>query len=160
MRLIESLANRLCCLQCEMLCVGGDTRFDLESVNFTFMLWDHTACDVRMGCIGDGDQLMFVVRYDSVANGRRLFMGTPWLADRAHHALGRELASMKSVDQFLQQAQTNKKLQTNVVFDGNLAVDEPIGLHLQLDHPIDGKTLLIKNVAECRNVLLVIDMFE
>jgi len=82
--------------------MGGE--FDLESVNFTFMLWDHTAQGVKMGCLSDGDKQVFVVRYDSPVNGKRIFMGTPWLADCSHHELNRELASSDTISQFLQQA--------------------------------------------------------
>ena len=155
---LESLANRLCSLQCDMMCMGGE--FDVESVNFTFMLWNHTAGKVKMGCMGDGDQWVFVVRYDSPLNGKRLFMGTPWLADCAHHECGRELASSDTIAQFLKQTRCSRSMQTNVVFDGNLTVDKPVSLHLQLDHRINGKTLLVKDVAECGNILSVIDMFE
>jgi hypothetical protein len=155
--LLESLANRLCSLQCDMMC---EDDFELDSVNFTFMLWDHTARGVKMGCVGDGGELAFVMRYDSQHNGKRLFIGTPWLADALHHEQGRVLASEDAVRAFLHCVSSSRCLQTNVVFDGSLTVDEPISLHLQLEHLMDGKTLLVKDVAECGNVLLVIDMFE
>jgi hypothetical protein len=157
---LESLANRLCSLQCDFMCVGGDEQFELESVNFTFMLWDHKASGVKMGCVSGSDELVFVVQYESPMNGKRLFMGTPWLANGSRHELGRELADSDTVGLFLRQAKCIKSLQTNIVFDGNLAVDKPVSLHLQLDCQIKGKSLLVKDVAECGNVLLVIDMFQ
>ena len=35
----------------------------------------------------------------------------------------------------------------------------PLSLHLQFDHVVGGRALLVKDVAKCDNVLLVIDMF-
>jgi hypothetical protein len=156
MQRVESLVNRVCSLQCDMLCM--DEQF--ESVDFTFMLWDHTVHNVKMGYVGGGSELQFVLRYDSPVNGRRLFVGVPWLADCVHHEHGRVPATPDMIDPFLAQAGCCKRLQTNVVFDGTLTVDKPVSLHLQLDLKIRDKTLLVKDVAECNNILLVIDMFE
>ncbi len=71
--------------------------------SFTFMVWDHTARGVRMGCVRveDDDRMLFIVSYDCPANGRRLFVGAPWVADPLHHEQGRALASEGVVNQFL-----------------------------------------------------------
>ncbi len=158
--MLQSLVDRLCALQCDIMCAGGDgEQFDLESVNFTFLLWDHTACGVTTGCVGEGEKLVFLLRYDSPQNGRRLFVGTPWVADRVHHESGRERASLDTVVGFLRDARCRRNLKTNLVWDGSLAVDHELSLHLQFDHSVGGKALLVKDVAKCDNVLLVIDMF-
>ena len=162
---IESLANRFCALQCDMLmCVGGDEVYNLDVVTFTFMLWDCTAYNVRIGCIGSGendDDLLFVVRYEStVAAGVRLFTGKPYMADCSDHTKNRALASQVEVVKFLKGMQTGGRMQTDIVFDGDLAVDKIIKFHLQFGLSIDGKTLLIKDVIACENVLLVIDSFQ
>ena len=95
---LESLANRCCALQSEMMTMVGDEQCNIDTMNFTFMLWDHTAQGVRMGCISDGDDgLLFIVNYDSPANGKRLFVGTPWISDSVKHEQGRQLATAKSV---------------------------------------------------------------
>ena len=57
-------------------------------------------------------------------------------------------------------ANSSACLQTDVVFDGSLAVDKPVSLHLQFDYCHEGRSLRVENVAECDNVLLVIDMFS
>ena len=155
---LESLANRVCALECESMTLVGDEQCDLDAVKFTFMLWDHTACGVRMGCLQSGvDELLFIVSYDSPVNGKRLFMGQPWL-DCGEKK--RVIAPMASVDRFLQEVRKTNNLNANVVFDGDLAVDRSIGLHLCFDQRVDGKALLVKDVAECENILFVIEMFE
>ncbi len=86
-------------------------------------------------------------------------MGAPWVADPLHHEQGRVLASESVVNQFLSDVGASS-LQAEVVFDGSLAVDRPVALHLKFDHLLEGKALLVKDVAECENILLVIDMFQ
>lgn len=162
---LESLANRCCALQSEMMTMVGDDRCNIDTMNFTFMLWDHTASGVRMGCICDGgedDGLLFIVNYDSPVNGKRLFIGTPWIADCVKHEQGRQLATAETVCEFLHQMCSMKAdvLNTNVVFDGEIEVEKSTRLHLHFDHAIEGKSLLVKDVAECDNILLVIDMFQ
>ena len=156
---LESLANRVCVLQCEALSLVGDTQCTLDTVKFTFMLWDHVACGVRMGCVQDGGGgLLFVVSYDGVGAEKRLFMGVPWIECTG---CGRTLAAASTVDSFLQQIHSSDCLQTDVVFDGKLAVDKTLSLHLQFGCDIGNKSmLLVKDVAECDNVLLVIDLFK
>ena len=159
MQCLESLANRFCVLQCEALSLVGDTQCTLDAVKFTFMLWDHVACGVRIGCVQDGGGgLLFVVRYDTAGAEKRLFMGVPWIECTG---CGRTLATASIVDCFLQQIHSSDCLQTDVVFDGNLAVDKTLSLHLQFGCDIgNNSTLLVKDVAECENVLLVIDLFK
>ena len=146
---LESLVNRLCAIH---MCEGENVT--LDSVVFEFMLWDRTASSVRMGCVGV-DELVFVVSYES----KRLFMGTPFVADCLDHKKDRALASPSVVDQFLREIGTRGSLHANVVFDGNLATDKTISFHIQFQHHIHGKSLLVKDVMECDNVLLVIDAF-
>ena len=153
--MLESIANRLCSLQCDMLCMGGG--FDVETVGFKFMVWNHTAHNVKMGYVDDGVRSLFVVRYESPVHGRRLFVGAPWLIDCEDR---RSLASSDAIDRFLQQVKRINSLQADIVFDGSLAVDKPLSLHLRLGGPIDGKTLLVRDVVVCGNVLIAIDLFE
>ena len=154
---IESSVNRLCA----QLVLTNEDQCNLNTLSFTFMVWDHTARGVRMGCVRgkEDDSMVFIVSYDSPANGRRLFMGAPWVVDPLHHEQGRVLASEGVVNQFLRDVCAGC-LQAEVVFDGSLAVDKPVALHLKFDHLLEGKALLIKDVAECENILLVIDMFQ
>ena len=161
---LESIANRCCALHSSMMRVVGDAECDVDLMNFAFMLWDHTACGVKMGCMCDDgidNELLFIVSYDSPVSGKRLFMGVPWVADCVEHEKGRERASPDTVGQFLREISNTKIYisKTNVVFDGNVSVDRPVSLHLHFDHAINGKSLLVKDVAECDNILLVIDMF-
>ena len=155
---LESLANRACLLQCGEMALVGDEQCNLDAVKFTFILWDHVAYRVRMGCVLDGSgSMLFVVSYDSPANGKRLFMGAPW---RVSSAGVREPASVDAVDNFLQKLGGSGSAQADVVFDGDLAADRPVSLHLRFDGCMDcGAALLVKDVAQCDNVLLVIDMF-
>lgn len=155
MQHLESAANRLCAEQ--LLGLTNEEQCEIKSVNFTFMVWDHTAHGVRMGCVRGVDELVFVVSYDSSANGKRLFMGTPWCVDALQC---RTVASERLVNQFLADACSKPLLQTEVVFDGSLAVDKPVSLHLHFDYSHEGSSLLIENVAECGNVLSVIDLFQ
>jgi hypothetical protein len=157
MQRLESAANRLCAEQ--LLSLTNEEQCEIKSVNFTFMVWDHTAHGVRMGCVraGDANEMVFVVSYDSAANGKRLFMGTPFCVDAMQC---RTLASERMVNRFLLDANSSACLQTDVVFDGSLAVDKPVSLHLQFDYCHEGRSLRVENVAECDNVLLVIDMFQ
>ena len=154
---LESLTNRLCA----QLLLTNEDQCNLDALSFTFMVWDHTARGVRMGCVrgADDDSMLFVVCYDSPANGRRLFMGAPWVADPQHHEQGRALASEGVVNRFLRDVGAGC-LEAEVVFDGSLAVDKPVALHLKFGRLVEGKALLVKDVAECENILLVIDMFQ
>ena len=43
-----------------------------------------------------------------------------------------------------------------VVFDGELAADRPVSLHLKFDQLIDGASLLVRDVAECNNVQVAV----
>ena len=159
--MLEALIDRICALQCEVVCWGADEPLKFNSVNFKFMVWDHTANNVRMGCVASsGGDMQFVVRSESVGNGRRLFVGTPYVADESNHLNGRELASVAVVDHFLREMQSVCSLNANVVFDGGLELDQPVSLHLQFGHPIAGKTLLLKDVVKCTNLLFVIEMFQ
>jgi hypothetical protein len=159
---LESLANRVCLLQCDALSVLGDEQCNLDALSFAFMLWDHTAHAVRIGCVQSDGSLLFIVSYDSPTNGKRLFMGAPWVV----RGDARCMASTDAVNGFLRDAGCVKQLKADVVFDGDLAVDKTVSLHLRFDcnhHDgsiNDGDALLIKDVACCENVLLVIDMFE
>lgn len=161
---LETLVNRCCALQCETMQMIGDDLCNVEIMSFTFMLWDHVACDVRMGCIGgvEKGELLFMVGYDSPVCGKRLFMGVPWVVDCLPDPQGRKLALSDTVGEFLCEMGKTKigTSNTDVVFDGDLSVDKPVSLHLHFDCVIDGKTLLVKDVAECDNILLVIDMFK
>jgi hypothetical protein len=70
---IESSVNRLCA----QLVLTNEDQCNLNTLSFTFMVWDHMARGVRMGCVRgkEDDSMLFIVSYDSPANGRRLFMG-------------------------------------------------------------------------------------
>jgi hypothetical protein len=129
----------------------------LDNVVFEFMLWDHTASCVRMGCVGS-DEMVFVVSYDS--ESRKLFTGTPYVVDCLDHKRDRVLASPSMVETFLREIRGRRSLHANVVFDGNLATDKTISFHLHFEHHIHGKSLLVTDVMKCDNVLLVIDAFN
>lgn len=79
MQLVESLANRVCLLQCNALSMIGDRECSLGALNFVFMLWDCTAYAVKMGCVQGDEGLLFIISYSSPDAGRRLFMGVPWV---------------------------------------------------------------------------------
>ena len=50
-------------------------------------------------------------------------------------------------------------LKAHIVYDGQLSVEKDFDLHLHFDHPVEKKSLLVKNVATGSNPLLVIDSF-
>lgn len=149
---LESHVNRLCAIHmCE------EETVTLDKVFFEFMLWDHTASCVRLGCVGS-EAMVFVVSYGS--ESRKLFTGTPFVVDYFDHKKDRVLASPTIVDQFLCGIRGRKSLHANVVFDGNLATDKTITFHLHFKHYINGKSLLVADMMKCDNVLLVIDAFK
>ena len=156
MQLVESLANRVCLLQCNALSMIGDRECSLGALNFVFMLWDCTAYAVKMGCVQGDEGLLFIISYSSPDAGRRFFMGVPWVLKNGLS----ETASAEAVKFFLDRAMEVECLQAEIVFDGNLAVDTVIPLHLKFSNFNDDEYLLVKDIAKCENVLLVIDQFK
>ena len=60
---------------------------------------------------------------------------------------------------FFTQMRAEKGFKVERNYDGQLSVEKDFDLHLHFDHPVEKRSLLVKNVATGSNPLLVIDSF-
>jgi hypothetical protein len=139
----------------------GCCVFDKPAMDMTFLLWDCSARDVTMGCcVVEKDSVYVVLRYDDVCGATRRFKGEAWAADAASAYEGRSKARLGEVLSFFTQMRAEKgTLKAHIVYDGQLSVEKDFDLHLHFDHPVEKRSLLVKNVATGSNPLLVIDSF-
>jgi hypothetical protein len=139
----------------------GCCIFVKPAMDMTFLLWDCSARDVTMGCCAvDKDSVYVVLHYDDALGATRVFKGEAWAADAASAYEGRSKARLGEVLSFFTQMRAEKGvLKAHIVFDGQLSVEKVFDLHLHFDHPVEKRSLLVKNVATGSNPLLVIDSF-
>jgi hypothetical protein len=160
MRAIEHLVDRIWKL-------GSEAEFDDEqvlqdkAVRFNFLLWDHTAFGVGMGCFECDDSVYVLMNYTSTNDGTlRLFRGEAWTSDAVKPSHDQRKADMSTAMQFLGAMQQQQELCVNVVFDGQMEVEKNFDLHLNFEHSIQKRSLLVRNVFDCDNPLTVIDRFK
>ena len=139
----------------------GCCIFDKPAMDMTFLLWDCSARDVTMGCCAvDKDSIYVVLRYADALGANRMFKGEAWAADAASAYEGRSKARLGEVLSFFTEMRAEKgALKAHIVYDGQLSVEKDFDLHLHFDHPVEKRSLLVKNVATGSNPLLVIDSF-
>ena len=132
-----------------------------ESLRFTFVVWECAARSVTLTCGGaDTDKMFVIMNYKNSDEQTRFLKGYAWVSDSICHEKDSKKATKEEVLDFFTQMELNhKQLEASVVFDGSLAVEGDFDLHLRFDHPIQGKSLLVKKVAVGSNPLLVIDAF-
>ena len=150
---VERLVDRVWCLGCDF----DDGVFRSSAVQFNFLLWDHTATGVDMGCFECDDDVWIVMKYESHNDGTlRVLRGQAWTSDSLR-AEDRRKADMGTAVRFL--GAMPQQFSVSVVFDGQMEVDRKFDLHLHFDHPIQGRRLLLRKVLEGDNPLTVIDQF-
>ena len=156
---LERLVDRIWLLGCEVDC--DEEILQDKAVKFNFLLWDHTAFGVGMGCFECDDSVYVIMNYTSTSDGTlRLFRGEAWTSDSLLPSSDRCKADMSTSMRFLRSMRQQKELCVSVVFDGQMEVDKNFDLHLNFEHSIDGRSLLVRNVLDCDNPLLVIDRFK
>jgi uncharacterized protein YfcZ (UPF0381/DUF406 family) len=139
----------------------GLCLFHKDNLNLTFMLWDCSVRNVTMGCCAvDRDTVYVIMHYDDVFGATKVFKGEAWAADAVCAYTNRKKAGLGEVAAFFTQMQTARDaMNACIVFDGQMSVDKDFDLHLHFDHPVEKRSLLIKDVAKGNNPLLVIDSF-
>jgi hypothetical protein len=132
-----------------------------KAVRFNFLLWDHTAFGVGMGCFECDDSVFVLMNYTSTSDGTlRLFRGEAWTSDASKPSKNQRKADMTTAMQFLGAMRNQKELSVYVVFDGQMEVEKNFDLHLNFEHSIQKRSLLVRNVFDCDNPLTVIDRFK
>ena len=132
-----------------------------KAVRFNFLLWDHTAFGVGMGCLECDESVFVLLNYTSTSDGTlRLFRGEEWTSDASQPGKNQRKADMGTALRFLGAMRQAEELNVNVVFDGQMEVEKNFDLHLNFDHSIEKRSLLVRNVFDCDNPLNVIDRFK
>jgi hypothetical protein len=132
-----------------------------KAVRFNFLLWDHTAFGVGMGCLECDESVFVLLNYTSTSDGTlRLFRGEAWTSDASQPGKNQRKADMGTAMRFLGAMRQAEELNVNVVFDGQMEVEKNFDLHLNFDHSIEKRSLLVRNVFDCDNPLNVIDRFK
>ena len=155
---VERLVDRLWCLSAE----DEEPEFVCDKkLTLTFLVWDHVATGAVLGCVRDESAVRVVIRYDSIENGApRVFFGDACLSDHKNPCHNREAAELDTVNAFLRLMRSESALRAYIVFDGQMDVTRDFELHLHFDHPIAGRSLLVKSVLRSDNPLTVIDSFK
>ena len=156
MRTLERIVDRLWHLGSDF---DDEQTLQDKAVRFNFLLWDHTAFGVGMGCFECDESVYVLLNYTSTSDGTlRLFKGEAWTSDAS--TKNRRKADMGTALQFLGAMRQAEQLNVNVVFDGQMEVEKNFDLHLNFDHFIQDQSLLVRNVFDCDNPLMVIDRFK
>jgi hypothetical protein len=131
-------------------------------LQYTFILWDSVVRGgFTMGCCPITDESVFVVlRHKGSDNSMRCWKGEAWTSDATYPARDRRISSVSEVKAFCSKIQASSTLSVVLVFDGQMNVETGFGLHMHFDQAIEGRSLLVKNVAVGTNPLLVIDSFS
>ena len=132
------------------------------NIEITFILWDCAINGFTMGCCPISEDSMFVVlRYTGANGDKRVWRGEAWTSDSTYPARDRQKADRLTTVSFCSKIQASSAASVVLVFDGQMSVDDAgFKLHMHFDHPIDGRSLLVKGVTTGTNPLLVIDAFS
>lgn len=132
-----------------------------ERMDLTFMLWDCIAKNITMGCCAVDDDTVFVIlNYTDTYGATKVFKGEAWSSDAVYPARDRRKARMECVEGFFEQMRGSETLRAFIVFDGQLRAEGEFDLHLHFDHPLQKRSLLVKNISKGDNPLTVIDAFS
>ena len=73
-----------------------------KAVRFNFLLWDHTAFGVGMGCLECDESVFVLLNYTSTSDGTlRLFRGEAWTSDASQPGKNQRKADMGTAMRFL-----------------------------------------------------------
>jgi uncharacterized protein YfcZ (UPF0381/DUF406 family) len=139
----------------------GCSVFQKDRMSLTFLIWDFDVRNVTVGCCAvDRDSVYVIMHYDDAFGATKMFKGEAWAADAVRSYKNRTRAGLEEVVSFFTQMRNVQDgLKAYIVFEGQMSVDKDFDLHLHFDHPVDKKSLLIKDVAKGNNPLSVIDSF-